>query len=393
MSEALEDKVALHRQMIFWSGALGATILLLYVFSGILLPFVAGFAIAYFLDPLADWLERRGLGRLAATFVILLLFILLIAVFMLSLMPTLSSQIASFVEKLPEFAQALIALYNKSAPGWLKELFDSSDPKLGANISNLASKGAGWAGTILASLWSGGLAVINIVSLLVITPIVVFYMLIDWDRMVGMIDDALPRAHVQTIRSLATDMDRAVAGFIRGQGTVCLILGSFYAIALTMVDLNFGLLIGLTAGVLSFIPYVGTITGFVLSIGMALVQFWPEWTMVAVVLGIFVLGQFVEGNFLQPVLVGDRVGLHPVWLMFALFAFGYLFGFAGLLLAVPLAACVGVLVRFAVKRYKESPLYLHEDTEPIPGGSPAYPIEPPAHVTSTTIVVDEVSPR
>ncbi|WP_137388403.1 AI-2E family transporter [Rhodoligotrophos defluvii] len=352
--------MVLHRQMIFWSAALVAAVLLLYLFSGILLPFVAGFAIAYFLDPLADWLERLGLSRLLATLTILLLFVLILVVLALSLLPTLSGQLSSLAERLPDYARALSNLYQSNAPLWLKDLFDVSDQNLSRNLSDVATKGAGWVGTILSSLWTGGLAVINVVSLLVITPIVVFYMLNDWDRMVGMIDDALPRSQLETIRGLAREMDTAVAGFIRGQGTVCLILGSFYAIALTLVGLNFGLLIGLTAGVLSFIPYVGTITGFLMSIGMALVQFWPDWTMVLIVLAVFVFGQFVEGNFLQPLLVGDRVGLHPVWLMFALFAFGYLFGFAGLLLAVPLAACVGVLVRFAVRRYKESPLFLGE---------------------------------
>lgn len=389
--------MTLQRQMMFWSGALVVTVVLLYIFSSILLPFIAGFAIAYFLDPLADWLEKHGFSRLAATFAILLLFLLVIAVFTLSLLPTLSSQVSMLAERLPEYMKILVDLYNNNAPNWLKELFHSPSGDVSSNISSLASRSAGWAGTILASLWSGGLAVINIVSLLVITPIVVFYMLIDWDRMVGMIDDALPRAHVETIRGLAREMDSAVAGFIRGQGTVCLLLGSFYAIALTLTGLNFGLLIGLTAGVLSFIPYVGTITGFVLSMGMALAQFWPEWTMIAVVFGIFVLGQFVEGNFLQPVLVGDRVGLHPVWLMFSLFAFGYLFGFAGLLLAVPLAACAGVLVRFGVRRYKESPLYL----EPSPAAQPPAPTAQPSDTQSpmqaptvtNTVAADEARQR
>ncbi|MGF7158672.1 putative PurR-regulated permease PerM [Rhodoligotrophos appendicifer] len=371
--------MVLHRQMIFWIAALVAMILMLYIFSTILLPFIAGFAIAYFLDPVADWLQRRGMNRLAATFTILLLFILLIVVVALSLVPTLSEQLSGLAQKLPDYIKSLIDLYQRVAPDWLKDVFTSPDQQqLTSNLSDVASKGAGWLATILSSLWSGGMAVINIVSLLVITPIVVFYMLNDWDRMVAMIDALLPRGHVETIRGLAREMDRAVAGFIRGQGTVCLVLGSFYAAALTAAGLSFGLLIGITAGILSFIPYVGSITGFVLSIGMALVQFWPEWTMVLVVFGIFVFGQFVEGNFLQPVLVGDRVGLHPVWLMFALFAFGYLFGFAGLLLAVPLAACVGVLVRFAVRRYRESPLYLEPDTLALATGEQGLPPLPPS---------------
>jgi predicted PurR-regulated permease PerM len=187
---------------------------------------------------------------------------------------------------------------------------------------------------------------------------VAFYLLNDWDHMIAKVDSWLPRDHAPTIRALASEIDGAMAGFIRGQGTVCLLLGLFYAIALSLAGLNFGLLIGLGAGLLSFIPYIGSTVGGILAIGMALVQFWPDWLHIAVIIAIFAGGQFIEGNFLSPYLVGNRVGLHPVWLMFALFAFGYLFGFVGLLLAVPLAAATGVLVRFALKQYLNSPVYL-----------------------------------
>jgi predicted PurR-regulated permease PerM len=182
--------------------------------------------------------------------------------------------------------------------------------------------------------------------------------LTDWDRKVTRFDSWHPRHQVDTLRGLAREMDDAMAGFIRGQAVVCLLLGLFYAVGLSIANLNFGLLIGLAAGLLSFIPYVGSFIGFVLSIGIALVQFWPNWTHIVLVAAIFALGQFIEGNFLSPKLVGNRVGLHPVWLMFALFAFGYLFGFAGLLMAVPLAAAVGVLTRFALRKYLSSPFYL-----------------------------------
>jgi predicted PurR-regulated permease PerM len=210
----------------------------------------------------------------------------------------------------------------------------------------------------LTSILTGGLALVNLLSLLVVTPIVAFYLLTDWDRMVARVDSWLPRQHVETLRGLAREMDDAMAGFIRGQAVVCLLLGLFYAIGLSLAGLNFGLLIGLGAGVLSFIPYVGSLTGFLLSIGVAIVQFWPNWAHILAVAAIFALGQFIEGNFLSPKLVGNRVGLHPVWLMFALFAFAYLFGFAGLLLAVPLAAAVGVLTRFALRKYLTSAFYL-----------------------------------
>jgi predicted PurR-regulated permease PerM len=182
-------------------------------------------------------------------------------------------------------------------------------------------------------------------------------MLMDWDRMVAKMDSWVPVMHRVTVRSLARQIDRAIAGFLRGQALVCLLLGTFYAVALSLAGLNFGALIGLTSGVLSFIPYVGTLTGFLVSTGVAIVQFWPDWTMIAVVVGIFVAGQFLEGNILSPKLVGDAIGVHPVWLMFALFAFGSLFGFVGLLLAVPLAATAGVLARFALAQYLASSIY------------------------------------
>jgi predicted PurR-regulated permease PerM len=182
-------------------------------------------------------------------------------------------------------------------------------------------------------------------------------MLLDWDKMIRTVDSWIPRDHLDTVRTIAHDVDTAVAGFVRGQGTLCLILGIMYAVGLTAVGLNFGLLIGLFAGLVSFIPYIGSLLGLVLSVGVALVQFWPDWHWVVVVAAIFFGGQFIEGNILQPNLVGKSVGLHPVWLMFALFAFGALFGFVGLLIAVPAAAAVGVLVRFALSRYLHSPLY------------------------------------
>jgi predicted PurR-regulated permease PerM len=205
---------------------------------------------------------------------------------------------------------------------------------------------------------SGGLALFNLISLMVITPLVTFYMLNDWDHMIAKFDSWLPRDHQETVRGIARDIDAAMAGFIRGQGTVCLLLGGFYAIGLILAGLNFGLLIGVTAGVLSFIPYVGATIGGIIAIATATVQFWPEWLPIVVVAGIFFAGQFIEGNFLSPKLVGDSVGVHPVWLMFALLAFGYLFGFVGVLLAIPLAAAIGVLSRFLLGQYLSSRLYL-----------------------------------
>jgi len=181
--------------------------------------------------------------------------------------------------------------------------------------------------------------------------------LMDWDRMVAGIDDYLPRQHRDSIHIIARELDRVLAGFVRGQLTVCLIIGTFYAIALMVVGLNFGLLIGVFAGLISFIPFVGSIMGGLASLGVAAVQFWDDPVWIGVVGVIFALGQVAEGNFLTPKLVGNRVGLHPVWLLFALSGFGAVFGFVGLLVAVPAAAGIGVVGRFLLGQYKGGRLY------------------------------------
>ena len=363
------DYARLRRQVAFWLVALVAFLLLLYVFREILLPFLAGLALAYMLDPIADRLERLGMGRLAATLLILVGFLLTFAAALLGVIPIVVEQAAGFIERLPDYLRRLQNLFSARA-GWLGSVVGEPSVAIEENLNTLLTEGAGFLSGLLTSIWSGGRALVDVLGLFVVTPVVAFYLLLDWDRMVERVDALLPRDHVETVRQVCRDIDDAVAGFVRGQGTVCLVLGIFYAIGLTLIGLNFGLLIGLFAGLISFVPFVGSIVGLVLSVGVALVQFWPEGEFVR--LGatavIFFLGQFLEGNILQPKLVGDRVGLHPVWLMFALFAFGLLFGFTGLLVAVPASAAIGVLVRFAVDRYLESDLYRGR------GGTPPDPV-------------------
>jgi predicted PurR-regulated permease PerM len=350
--------MTLQRQIAFWISGLVILILALWLLQGILLPFVAGLVLAYFIDPVADALERLGIPRVVATLLILGISVLLLVLAIIVLVPLLGDQISRFAANLPTFLTTLNTRFNEAAPQWVKDLLARSGTDVQTNMSQFAGRAALWIAGVLSSILTGGLALINILALVVITPVVAFYLLNDWDRMIAKVDSWLPRPHVETLRGLAREIDAAMAGFIRGQSTVCVFLGAFYAVGLSLAGLNFGLLIGIGAGVLSFIPYVGSITGALLSIGMALVQFWPDWISIAMVAAIFALGQFIEGNFLSPKLVGGRVGLHPVWLMFALFAFGYLFGFVGLLLAVPLAAAVGVLARFALRKYLASPIYL-----------------------------------
>ena len=349
--------MTLQRQMGFWLVALLVVVLLLWLLQEILLPFIAGFVLAYFLDPVADALERFGLPRILATLLILSVAVFAVVMLVLVLAPILGDQALKLAQDLPELMKALVARFNEVTPQSLKDLMARSGSDVNGSIGDIAGKATGWLATVLQSVWSGGMALVNILSLLVVTPIVAFYLLADWDHLVAKIDGWLPREHADEVRGIARDIDTTMAGFIRGQGTVCLLLGIFYGVALSLAGLKFGLAIGLGAGLLSFIPYVGAIIGGVMAIGVGLVQFWPDYASVLIIIGIFVAGQFLEGNFLSPKLVGGSIGLHPVWLMFALFAFGYLFGFVGLLLAVPLAAAAGVLVRYGLSRYLNSKMY------------------------------------
>jgi predicted PurR-regulated permease PerM len=353
-----ERDMTLQKQLGFWLAAFAAFGLTVYVLAGVLLPFVAGLALAYLLDPLARRLERLGVSRLVATIVILSAFVLLFVLALVLLAPVLAQQLSAFIARLPAYVTQLQALASERGGPLLERLgMGGGSADAQKLISDFAGQAAQWVTRVAQSALAGGQAIAGILSLLVITPVVAFYLLVDWDRMVATIDSWLPLPQRDTIRRLIGQMDGAISGFLRGQSLVCLLLGSYYAIGLWLMGLNFGVLIGLVSGVLSFIPYIGSITGLLLAVGVATVQFWPDWTMPVIALAIFASGQFIEGNILSPKLVGEAVGLHPVWLMFALVAFGSLFGFVGLLLAVPLAAVVGVLARFAVGQYLASPLY------------------------------------
>jgi predicted PurR-regulated permease PerM len=345
------------RRVVFWIVALLALLILLFVFSSILLPFVAGAALAYLLDPLADWFERQGFSRLAATMTILVLFIVVVIALMLLVVPILINQLVLLIANIPYYLERLDLLITSILQSsWAQSL--GVDPEaVKSSLGGIFSQGATWFTTVVTGLWSGGLAVINILALLVVTPVVAFYLLYDWDRMIDLVDSWLPRDNVEEIRLLAGEIDRVLAGFVRGQALVSLTLGTFYAGGLVLLGVNFGFLIGLVAGIVSFIPYLGSTLGFVVSVGIALLQFWPDWVMPVATATLFIVGQMLEGYVLQPYMIGTNVGLHPVWLMFALFAFGLLFGFVGLLIAIPLAAAVGVLVRYALTRYLASPIY------------------------------------
>jgi len=342
-------------QVTFWAVALAVFLLVFWLLHGILLPFVAGMVLAYLLNPLATRLERIGLSRLLAALLIVALFVIAFVVLLLLIIPLIGVQLAGLIENLPGYVQRIQGVAADPNRPWLNRVLGQGVRDL--DVGELVKQGAGWIAAFIRSLWSGGQALISIFSLLVITPVVTFYLLHDWHRMVATVDRFVPLQHRATVHELAGEINRAIAGFIRGQTLVCVALGCFYAVGLSLAGLNFGLLIGLASGFLSFIPYVGSMSGLILAVGVAIAQFWPEWSPILMVAGIFFVGQFLEGYVLSPKLVGESVGLHPVWVMFALFAFGYLFGFVGLLTAVPLAAAVAVLLRFALRQYRASALY------------------------------------
>jgi len=340
------------QQWRYWGIGFLVLMVVLWLLGNVLLPFVLGMAIAYFLDPTADKLENMGFSRLWATIVITVGALLAVAVIAIVLIPQLIDQLAALVTSLPQYLMGLQEFLIKKFPSLMD---DSSALRVGLDrfVEGLQDKG----GAVATALLNSAFGLVDIVVLLVIAPVVAFYMILDWDRMVATVDSWIPRDHLSIVRGLIKEVDSVLAGFVRGQFTVCSILGAFYAIALMIVGLQYGLVVGLIAGLLTFIPYVGSVIGGALAIGLALFQFWdsPEWIVVVAV--IFVIGQMVEGNILTPKLVGGSIGLHPVWLMFALSAFGTMMGFTGMLIAVPVAACLGVFSRFGLSQYLDGRLY------------------------------------
>lgn len=374
--------MTLGTQAKIWGAIFVAFVLMLILLKGILLPFVAGMAIAYLLDPTCDRLERLGCSRTLATVIVTVIFAMVVILFLLLIVPLGVQQAVAFLSSLPDF---IARTHDRLLP-YLTELQQRLNLPDAAELSQLARERFGtalsWLGGALESVVGQGLALANLLSLIFITPVVTFYLLRDWDRLVSKIDELLPRAHATTIRSQAMLVNETLAGFARGQSMVCATLAIYYATALMLVDLPFGLIVGLLAGLLTFIPYVGSLTGFAVSMAIAIGQFGDPWS-IALVAIIFGIGQVMEGNFLTPKLVGDRVGLHPVWIIFALLSGGALFGFVGLLLAVPVAAVIGVLVRFGIAQYQASRLYLGVRPPRVSlvdpeAGAPELPFETPA---------------
>jgi predicted PurR-regulated permease PerM len=352
--------MTLRNQLLIWVAFLLVSILLLWVFRSILLPFIVGGLLAYLLNPIVNLVQKLRIGRGWSTALVLLIVLALIAGLFVLIVPVVVQQGVGLAQRLPGYITDLQALANEWIPALNEWLGEDRAEQLERSLTGLLTDTAGIISNVTAGIYASGTTLINTLGLIIVTPVVAFYLLLDWDDMTSTIDHLLPREHIEEIRGLLQQMDRQMAAWIRGQGSVVLVLCFYYGVALSLTGLSFGLAIGLIAGLLSFIPFIGFLTGFVLSMTIATVQFWPNWVMVLIIFLVFMVGQFLEGNVLYPKLVGSSIGINPVWLMFALFAFALLFGFVGLLLAVPLSAMMAVLLRFAVRKYRASKLYLGE---------------------------------
>ena len=347
----------LTRPVAFWIAVLAAVVVAVVLLREVLLPFVAGMLLAYLLDPLATRLERLGMNRLIATLTIVGLFVVGVTALIILTAPVVVGELAYFIDNFPLYIKRVQGLATDPNRPWLSKLVGEGLAYAEQSVGELTTLATAWLNDFLRSVWTGGRALISAFSLLVVTPIVACYLIYDWKKMVAVIDNWIPPAQRDTVRALAREIDDTIGGFVIGQGTLCLILAVFYAAALSLLGLKHGLLIGIAAGLISFVPYLGSLSGFVISTCVAIAQFWPHWAVIWIVPAIFFVGQTLSDYLLSLYFVGRRVNLNPVWIMFALFAFGYLFGFVGLLIAVPLASAIGVLTRFALQRYYESFLY------------------------------------
>jgi len=340
------------------AGLLVAAYLALHLFASILLPFVVAAGIAYFLDPPTTRLTRAGMPRGMAAMLMVVALVAACLLFALLLYPLVLAQVGLLIGRVPSYVYA-VRLWAGEVISHLQERLGSDfvDEKLRDLVGGQAGAMLAFVAGALSRIVGGGFALFNVLSLVVVTPVVAFYLLRDWRRAVARVDSWLPRRYAGVLRAQAREVDRILSAWLRGQALCCVALAMFYALGLSAVGLDLGLIVGLSAGLLSFIPYVGTITGGVASLGLAMAQF-PTWTGVATVGGVFVAGQLLEGYVIYPRFLGDRVELHAVWVIFALFAGGAAFGFLGVLMAVPVAAALGVLLRFWLRRYLSSPLYL-----------------------------------
>jgi predicted PurR-regulated permease PerM len=347
----------LARPFVFWISVVAAVTAMIVVLHEVLLPFVAGMVLAYLLNPLVLRIERLGINRQLSTGVIIIFVIGIFVVLLFLAAPVIVREFAYFIENLPLYIRRLHALVTDSHWPWARKIIGEGLEEAEHSVGNLTALANEWLGTFVRSVWSGGRALVTMLSLVIVTPIVTFYLLYYWKQMIAVVDNWVPPARREVVRGLANEIDDTVRGFVRGQSTICIVLAMFYGATLWLIGLKHGVLVGFAAGLISFIPYLGSLSGLAVSTSIAIAQFWPNWTPIVLVPLVFFAGQSLADYVLAPFLVGRRVHLNPVWMIFALFTFGYLFGFVGLLIAVPAAAAIGVLARFALGQYYASSFY------------------------------------
>lgn len=330
---------------------------LIYLLAPVLTPFVMAALLAYLGDPLVDRLQGRRVSRTLAVVIVFSIMTFGLIAAVLLLVPMIESQIARFVERLPAYVawtQEVVLPWIEARSGFAVAEFDPS--RIVELVKSYWQEAGGFAATIVGGLSRSGLTVLLWLTNLLLIPVVTFYLLRDWDDLVERIRNLLPRSIEPVLTRLARQSDTVLSAFLRGQLLVMFSLGAIYSIGLSLAGIELALLIGMVAGIVSFIPYLGAIVGVSIGVIAALVQF-GDWWHVALVLAVFGAGQAIESFLLTPWLVGDRIGLHPVAVIFSIMAGGHLFGFLGVLLALPVAAVVMVLLRYAHERYTQSDLY------------------------------------
>lgn len=350
--------IKVNRQLTFLLLAFFLLCTFLYSVSDILLPFVLGILVAYILDPVVDRMEAKRIHRGVASAGILLFFFAAILAICFVTVPLIFEQIEGLISKLPQY----IRDFNREVMPMIKDKVERISPELANQLNVSANDIPNNIGEVVtlsfAKVFSSGLWLLNLLSLILITPIVSFYLLRDWDVSLARLYSLLPQNYAPIIKKQAKKIDETISAFLRGQLTICLMLGFFYGIFLTIFGLNFGFIIGLGTGLLTFIPYVGLAVGAITGMTIAYLQFGDDTTRILMIAGVFFVGQVIEGNFVTPRIMGQRIGVHPAWLIFSMLAGGSLLGVLGVIISVPMTAVIAVLIRFAIEQYEHSSYYL-----------------------------------
>ncbi len=348
------------RHALFWAATALLFAYIVQLIAPALLPFAIGLTLAYFVSPVVDAMGRAGIPRWIAAVLLLACSIFIITLTLVFVVPILFQQAAGLLEAAPRELERLKTLIETTAREHLGPRYPEAEATVQNALDGFTGAIPGILGSIAQSVWSQGSAAFNFFSVVLVTPVVFFYVLLDWPKIIAKLDSLLPRDEADEIRALAGEVNASISAFIRGQGLVCIILAIYYGATLSLSGLDYGLLVGVATGLAAFIPVFGWWLGAIVATLLAIVQYWPDLTHIAIIVGILLGGQVLESAILSPYVIGSEVGLHPVWVIFALLTFSYLFGFLGLLVAVPVSAAIGVLVRFALRKYLESSVYKGE---------------------------------